>query len=93
MTKKIEKLYENMWEYNHKNVGDWFPMSSWCFYHDIWNDWRNDNQIPLVDALSLWDYMMTTDDIDNDPERDDHTSLDEKELWEQIRLLKKDCDF
>lgn len=89
MTKKIEKLYENMWKYNNDYVGDWFPMSSYCFYHDIWNDWRNDNQIPLVDALSLWDYMMPTDDIDNR----DCDGLDIKVVIEQIRLLKKECDF
>jgi hypothetical protein len=89
MTKKIEKLYENMWKYNNENVGDLFPMDSFCFYNDIWNDWRNDNKIPLVDALLLWNYMMTTDYIDNR----DCDSLDIKAVIEQIRLLKKDCDF
>lgn len=89
MTKKIEKLYENMWKYNNEHVGDTFPMDLSCLYHDIWNDWRTDNKIPMVDALLLWDYMMTTDDIDNR----DCDSLDIKGVIEEIRLLKKDCDF
>ena len=90
MTKKIEKLMENMLEYNRDCVGDEFPMNTSCFYSDIWNDWRKDNQIPLVDALALWDYIMTTHWIYNDIEDYD---LEYKEICEQIRLLKKDCDF
>ena len=86
---KINKLFDNMFKYNENSVGDVFPMDMSCFYNDIWNDWRNDNQIKLVDAISLWDYMMKTDYIDNR----DCDDLEIKTIIEQIRLLKIECDF
>lgn len=85
----IKQLYDNMFEYNENSVGGSFPMDMSCFYNDIWNDWRNDNQIKLDDALSLWDYVMKTDDIDNS----DCDDLEIKQIMERIRLLKIDCDF
>ena len=85
----IKQLYDNMFEYNENSVGDIFPMDMSCFYNDIWNDWRNDNKIPIVDALSLWDYVIKTDDIDNS----DCDDLEIKQIMEQIRLLKIDFDF
>ena len=85
----IKQLYDNMFEYNANSVGDIFPMDMSCFYNDIWNDWRNDNKIKLDDALSLWDYVMKTDCIDNS----DCDNLEIKQIMEQIRLLKIDFDF
>ena len=85
----IDKLIDDMEKYNNEFVGEYFPMNMNCFYNDIWNDWRNDNQIKLVDALSLWDYIMKTDNIDNS----DCDDLDIKKIIEQIRLLKIECDF
>lgn len=89
MTITINELMSNMLEYNNYSVGDTFPMDMNCFYNDIWNDWRNDNQITMNDALSLWDYIMKTDYIDNR----DCDDLDMKQIIEQIRLLKMECDF
>lgn len=86
----MEKLMENMLEYNRDCVGYEFPMNTSCFYSDIWNDWKNDNKITIVDALALWDYIMKTDWIYNDIEDYD---LEYKEICEKIRLMKKDCDF
>ena len=85
----IKQLYDNMFEYNANSVGEIFPMDMSCFYNDIWNDWRNDNQIKLDDALSLWDYVMKTDCIDNS----DCDDLEIKQICEKIRLMKIDCDF
>lgn len=85
----IKKLFDDMFNYNNDSVGDIFPMDMSCFYYDIWNDWRNDNQIKLVDALSLWDYIIKTEWIDNS----DCDSLDVKTVMEKIRLLKIECDF
>lgn len=85
----IKQLFVDMYNYNYDSVGDMFPMDMNCFYNDIWNDWRNDNQIKLVDALSLWDYMIKTEWIDNS----DCDSLDVKSVMEKIRLLKIECDF
>ena len=86
---KIKQLFDNMYKYNENSVGDIFPMDMSCFYNDIWNDWRNDNQIPMNDAISLWDYMMKTDYINND----DCDDLEMKQTIEQIRLFKMECDF
>lgn len=83
------ELMDDMLKYDQEFVGDTFPMDMTCFYHDIWNDWRNDNKIPMNDAISLWDYIMKTDYIDNR----DCDALDIKAVIEQIRLLKKECDF
>ena len=78
-----------MLNYNNNSVGDYFPMDMNCFYSDIWNDWRNDNKIELVDALSLWDFIMKTDFIDNR----DCDDLEMKQTMEQIKLFKMECDF
>ena len=86
---KIKQLFDNMYKYNKNSVGDVFPMDMSCFYNDIWNDWRIDNKIKLVDAISLWDYMMKTDFIDNR----DCDDLEIKTIIEQIKLLKIECDF
>lgn len=83
------ELMDNMLEYDRDCVGDTFPMDMNCFYNDIWNDWRKDNKIPMNDALSLWDYIMKTDYIDNR----DCDDLDMKQTIEQIRLFKMECDF
>lgn len=58
-------------------------------YADVWNDWRNDNKISLNDALSVWDWFMKSDFIEND---DDH-SLDYKTIQQEIKRLKMECDF
>ena len=89
MKMTIKQLYDNMFEYNNNFVGDIFPMDINCFYNDIWNDWRNDNKIPIVDALSLWDYIIKTDYINNV----DCDDLEMKQTIEQIRLFKMECDF
>ena len=81
-----------MFEYNRDFVGDIFPMDMSCFYNDIWNDWKNDNKIPMDDALSLWDNMMKTDLIDN-TNGDEENELENKQICEKIRLLKIECDF
>ena len=88
----ITKLMDNMFEYNNNCVGDIFPMDRSCFYNEIWNDWKNDNKIPMDDALSLWDNMMKTDLIDNTM-GDEENELENKQICEKIRLMKIDCDF
>ena len=83
------ELMDNMSKYNEYFVGDTFPMDMVCFYNDIWNDWRKDNEIPMDDAISLWDYIMKTDNINND----DCDDFEMKQTLEQIKLLKIECDF
>lgn len=83
------ELMDDMLKYNNENVGDTFPMDSSCFFNDIWDDWRNDNKIPMNDAISLWDYIMKTNYINND----DCDDLEMKQTIEQIRLFKMECDF
>ena len=83
------ELMDDMLKYDRDFVGDTFPMDMTCFYNDIWNDWRNDNKIPMNDAISLWDYIMKTDYIDNS----DCDDLEIKQIMETIRLLKMECDF
>ena len=83
------ELMDDMLKYDRDFVGDTFPMDMTCFYNDIWNDWRNDNQIPMNDAISLWDYIMKTNYINND----DCDDLEMKQIIEQIRLFKMECDF
>ena len=85
----IKQLFDDMYQYNENAVGDIFPMDMNCFYNDVWNDWKNDNKIKLVDALALWDYIIKTEWIDNS----DCDSLDVKNVIEQIRLLKIECEF
>ena len=86
---KIDDLIISVWNYNRDFVGDEFPMDMSCFYSDIWNDWRNDNKISLNDALSVWDWFMKSVWIVND---DDYI-LDYKNLQQEIKKLKIECDF
>ena len=94
----IKQLFDDMWEYNNIHDEFTFPMGIKDFYIYIWNDWRKDNKIKLVDALALWDYMIKTELVDENYSYDDGEDfeihvLDVKNIIEQIRLLKIECDF
>lgn len=86
---KIYDLVNSAWNYNRDCVGDEFPMDMSIFYNDIWNDWRNDNKISLNDALSVWDWFMKSDFIEND----DDYSLEHKTIQQEIKKFKMECDF
>ena len=94
----IKQLFDDMWEYNNNRGEINFPMGINDFYNYIWNDWKNDNKIKLVDALALWDYMIKSGWVDEIYSYDDEEDfefhvLDVKKAIEQIRLLKIECDF
>ena len=57
--------------------------------HEIWNDWRRDNNISLNDALAVWDWIMKIKNIEND----DDYSLEHKIIQQEIKKLKMGCDF
>ena len=57
--------------------------------HEIWNDWRRDNNISLNDALAVWDWIMKIKNIEND----DDYSLEHKIIQQEIKKLKMECDF
>ena len=94
----IKQLFDDMWVYNNNRGEINFPMGINDFYNYIWNDWKNDNKIKLVDALALWDYMIKSGWVDEIYSYDDEEDfefhvLDVKKAIEQIRLLKIECDF
>ena len=86
----IDKLKENFWIYDRDCWGCSFPMNAISF-NEIWENWRIDNKIKLNDALLLWDDMIKTDWIDNTI--GDFDDLDYKQLYQQISMLRINCDF
>ena len=90
MKMTIDKLKNDFWIYDRDCWGAEFPMNSISF-NEIWENWRIDNKINIKDAILLWDDMIKTDWIDNTI--GDYDDIDYKKLYQQIRLLKINCDF
>ena len=88
---KKDELMSSFFKYYLRDGKYASPLDIFA-YKKEWDDWRITNKIALKESLMLWDEMTNLAWVEKRIP-DGYTEKDYKQLCEEIRLLKIECDF